>query len=108
MVRIESEFPLELLAGFVVLLSLPVKIAEAKMNVGLTGRNFRGRFELGNRFRSPSQTIQGFTHKDVSSGGIWALLLQLTKFFERAGIVLGPQAALRQQAMQFHVAGIRL
>src|ERR1035441_9962439 len=76
------------------------------MNVELTGRNLRGSLELGNSLRTPSQTIQGFTHKDVSSGRIRALLLQLAKFFERAGIVLRPQAALCKGLMQFCIAGV--
>src|ERR1039457_1641553 len=76
------------------------------MNVGLTGRNLRGSLELGNSLRTPSQTIQGFTHKDVSSGRIRALLLQLAKFFERAGVVLRPQAALAAALRRSGMAGV--
>src|SRR6202050_4703824 len=49
MAWVKSYFMLELLPCRVILLRFPVEIAKAKMNVGLAGRYFRRRLELGNR-----------------------------------------------------------
>ncbi len=108
MVRVESQLALELRFGFVVLLRLPVEIAKAKVQVGFGGRYFDGGFEFGDGFGRSAQAVERFSIKNVGGRGIRVLLQQLTKFFQRARIILRPQAALREQTMQFRVPGIGL
>src|ERR1039458_7664297 len=44
----------------------------------------------------------------MGRGGIGVLLQQLAEFLQGTGVVLRPQAALRQQATQFRVGGVGL
>ena len=68
MVRVEDKFAFELLARLVVLLRLPVQVAEAEVHVGLGGRDLRGGLELGDGFGGLARAIQGFAEQDMGSG----------------------------------------
>src|SRR5579864_7036534 len=84
MVGIEGDFALEFLPGCVILLRLPIQVAETEMDIGLAGRYFRGGFEFGNRLRGPSQTIERFASENVGGRGVRILFLNPLELLLRA------------------------
>src|SRR5271155_3580283 len=58
---IDRQLVLEFGRCIIILLQLPVQIAEAKMHVGFLGSGFYGFLELGDSFRSSSQTIESLS-----------------------------------------------
>src|SRR5580658_3525172 len=105
---IDRQLALEFGLGIIILLQLPVQVAEAKMYVLFLGSSFYGLLELRNGFRSPSQAVEGFSHQDVSRCRIWVALLDLAELLESAVVFLRPQAALRKYLTQLNIVWIGL
>src|SRR5271170_2896854 len=76
------------------------------MQIWFLRSGFHGLLELGNGFRSPTQAVQSFSRKHMHRRGIWIVLLDLSKLFERTIEPFRPQAALRQHLPQLDIAWI--
>ena len=100
---IDGQLRVERLFRPVVLLSLPIEIAEPKMNVGQARGDLGGRLELLDGFLNSTQAIKGLASENVRFGGIRIVQQEESKLFESAGIVLRPQTALRQDLVQLRV-----
>src|ERR1700761_4154660 len=107
MVGIDFQLALELLARLLILLRLPVKIAEPEMNIWLLGRQFCCSLELRNGLLRSSQPVESLAHQNVGRSRLRTLLEQLTKLLLRTLQLLGPQAALRKLLMQFRIRWVR-
>ena len=80
---IERQLGFEFLFGCLVLLCLPVKIAQAEMNVGFARGNLHGGFKFRNGLFGPSFAIEGLAGKDVRLSGIRILLQDPAKLLLR-------------------------
>src|SRR5579863_2543116 len=107
-IRVQSQLLLKLLFGIVILLRLPVEIAEPEVNVGLVGRDFGSSLELCDCFGATAQAVEGLSHEDVRGGRIWILLQQHAKLLESTVCLLGPQAALGEHLMKLGVVRVSL
>lgn len=103
---IDGELILEIGFRGVVLLQLPMKIAEAEMKIGFAGRGVDGRLEFRNSIGSPAKAVESFGHEHVGGGRIGIVLEDSLKFSKRAGRDFGPDAALREDAEELEIRGI--
>ena len=103
---IDGELILEISFRGVVLLQLPMKIAEAEMKIGLAGRGVDGRLKFGNGIGSPAEAVESFSHEHVGGGRIGIVFEDSLKFSKRAGRDFGPDAALREDAQELEIRGI--
>src|SRR5258708_6127260 len=94
-IGIHCDLSFEFFSSIVILMQLPIEKADAEMKVGLARRDSSRRPKFLDRLRSPAQTIERFSAQYVRARGIWICLEDLAEFFQRARIILRPQAALR-------------
>ena len=97
---VDQKLSLERRGGLVVVVSLPVKIAQPKIQVWFFWREFERGFELGDGLFRLALAVESLAGEDMHRGRIRVLLLKLSKLLERAGVILGHEAALRQHLVQ--------
>src|SRR6267378_4067811 len=101
MPRIDAEFGFKGGLGFLVFVLFPVEIAETEINIWFAGGGFGGGFKLRYGFDGSAQAVEGFSTEHVSGGGIGIALENLAELCERAVVLLGRQATLREDAVEF-------